>query len=138
MRLPTGLKAILAMGTLICIISAAWAETYKYDVLGRLSSVQFEDGSTKVFTYDPAGNRSSTVSTNPNTVGGSMPCSEITEDPVTWIVEGRLCSSGEGYTPPINHGSTQTFSDYGRFTWRGSATYRCENGERVLVTATCG
>jgi YD repeat-containing protein len=50
--------------TLASILAAAaptapaWAITYEYDVLGRLTKVTYDDGSYVVYAYDAAGNRS--------------------------------------------------------------------------------
>lgn len=37
------------------------AETYSYDVAGRLTGVIYDDGSSIIYTYDPAGNRLSRI-----------------------------------------------------------------------------
>jgi YD repeat-containing protein len=35
----------------------AWAITYQYDALGRITKVTYDDGSSVEYTYDAAGNR---------------------------------------------------------------------------------
>lgn len=39
--------------------------TFTYDVLGRLATISFSNGTSIVFSYDPAGNRTSVVTTCP-------------------------------------------------------------------------
>lgn len=48
--------AIACLAGVLSSNSFASAETYKYDALGRLVSVQSTNGTT-IFNYDPAGNR---------------------------------------------------------------------------------
>lgn len=43
--------------------SAALADTYSYDALGRLISVTFADGSSITYAYDSAGNRATLTQT---------------------------------------------------------------------------
>jgi len=45
------LTALLAAG------SVAFADSYSYDTLGRLTGVLYSDGSSVTYMYDPAGNR---------------------------------------------------------------------------------
>jgi len=35
----------------------AWAVTYEYDALGRVTKVTYDNGSYVIYTYDAAGNR---------------------------------------------------------------------------------
>jgi YD repeat-containing protein len=42
---------------------------YNYDALGRLQSVQYQNGTTVAYTYDPAGNRTQVT----NTPGSGSP-----------------------------------------------------------------
>ncbi len=42
---------------LLSISSATQAETYRYDDIGRLISVTYDDGMSIIYSYDPNGNR---------------------------------------------------------------------------------
>ncbi len=57
------LKTALLIAALAGGIGAgsASAESYEYDVLGRLTKVTFDDGSTITYVYDENGNRVSVV-----------------------------------------------------------------------------
>ncbi len=41
----------------------AWAITYEYDALGRVTKVTYDDGSYVVYAYDAAGNRTLVTAT---------------------------------------------------------------------------
>ena len=41
---------------LVFHITSAYAETYTYDTVGRLTSVTYDDGSSITYNYDNAGN----------------------------------------------------------------------------------
>lgn len=41
----------------------AWADTYTYDSLGRLTGVTYSDGSSITYAYDDAGNRATVTQT---------------------------------------------------------------------------
>lgn len=54
--------------TLILVMSSlsslpAWAITYDYDELGRLTKVTYDDGSYVEYEYDDAGNRTLVTTT---------------------------------------------------------------------------
>lgn len=44
---------------------AAFADTYTYDQYGRLTGVTYSDGSSVIYTYDAAGNRTVVVQSAP-------------------------------------------------------------------------
>ena len=54
--LPVIAATILA-STLLLLPVAVFAESYTYDESGRLTGVTYEDGSSIVYSYDDAGNR---------------------------------------------------------------------------------
>lgn len=51
-----GLSLVGAIGALASV--SAWAMSYEYDALGRVTKVTYDDGSYVVYQYDAAGNRS--------------------------------------------------------------------------------
>lgn len=56
--LPNLATTFLAIGVLLCgaVTSASAATQYTYDDLNRLTKVQYDDGRSITYTYDPAGN----------------------------------------------------------------------------------
>jgi len=56
--------AIMLIGSLATsAFAASDGATYIYDALGRVTQVTFTNGTTTVYTYDSAGNRTSVVTT---------------------------------------------------------------------------
>lgn len=69
-------KTLLCAGAAISLAASAGASsagtfTYEYDALGRLTLVQYPDGSQVSYTYDPAGNRTRLVAVKGG--GGNRP-----------------------------------------------------------------
>ncbi len=58
----TALLASLLGGIALAAAAAPGSATYLYDGLGRLKAVIYEDGTGQSYSYDPAGNRSTSVS----------------------------------------------------------------------------
>jgi YD repeat-containing protein len=64
-------RATLAAWALAMVLGAAAGRSalaadqtiYTYDALGRLQSVQYQNGTTVAYTYDPAGNRTQVANT---------------------------------------------------------------------------
>ena len=56
LRSPRKLLGALCLSLVVVSPAAAGTMTYGYDVLHRLTSVQYPDGSSIAYTYDPAGN----------------------------------------------------------------------------------
>ena len=54
---------IAALMAMLAVYTAALADTYSYDALGRLVSVTFADGSSITYAYDSAGNRTTLTQT---------------------------------------------------------------------------
>jgi YD repeat-containing protein len=53
------MKHLTALAALLCLslgASSALAETYTYDAVGRLTSVSWPGGTTRIYTYDGRGN----------------------------------------------------------------------------------
>lgn len=61
-RLSIGLAASLLAWICSTSVAQAQSATYVYDNLGRLIQVTYDDGSVQAYGYDPAGNRSSSLS----------------------------------------------------------------------------
>jgi len=63
-HLVTAAAAILLIGSLATsALAASDSATYIYDALGRVTQVTFTNGTTTVYTYDSAGNRTNVVTT---------------------------------------------------------------------------
>jgi len=70
-------RAILPLWTVFVVLGisagqsalAADQTIYTYDALGRLQSVQYQNGTTVAYAYDPAGNRTQVT----NTPGSGSP-----------------------------------------------------------------
>jgi len=62
-RLVRTVAAVVALGLALAVASPALAgtTTYKYDALGRVTEVDYPDGSIVYYAYDAAGNRISTT-----------------------------------------------------------------------------
>ena len=58
-----GLATVLLVGTAHPLGAQSDGATYMYDALGRLIQVTYANGTTIVYTYDAAGNRTSVVVT---------------------------------------------------------------------------
>ncbi|MFL6600227.1 MAG: RHS repeat domain-containing protein [Steroidobacteraceae bacterium] len=64
-------RAVVPVWTLLLLGASAGGSafgadqfTYNYDALGRLQSVTYQNGTTVVYTYDPAGNRTQVTNTS--------------------------------------------------------------------------
>lgn len=70
------LKLLVSISTLVLIFvplsGEAGSTSYTYDVLGRVITATFPNGTTVTYTYDSAGNRTS-VSTGGGGGGGNLP-----------------------------------------------------------------
>ena len=58
-RLP-GLRSLAISSGVVAVTLAAapaWAKSYEYDALGRVTKVTYDDGSYVIYAYDAAGNR---------------------------------------------------------------------------------
>jgi len=55
--------ALGAMAITVGAIVSADADTYTYDLLGRLTGVTYSNGSTVTYAYDAAGNRTTVAQT---------------------------------------------------------------------------
>ncbi len=53
---------LIAGAAMVSSAAATDTESYKYDAYGRLTQVTYTDGSCVKYTYDSAGNLTSTVS----------------------------------------------------------------------------
>ncbi len=58
-------RRLLSLAALFCL--PAWADSYTYDSLNRLATVQYENGGSVAYTYDKAGNREHEVESVPAT-----------------------------------------------------------------------
>jgi YD repeat-containing protein len=55
--------ALLLVGSADLVGAQSDGATYAYDALGRLTQVTYTNGTTIVYTYDAAGNRTSVIVT---------------------------------------------------------------------------
>lgn len=56
-------RHLVLIFTLVMVSAPAWAITYEYDALGRVTKVTYDDGSYVIYQYDAAGNRTVVTST---------------------------------------------------------------------------
>jgi YD repeat-containing protein len=57
--------AALTVALTALLGGTAWAMTYEYDALGRLTKITYDNGSYVEYYYDTAGNRNTVVATKP-------------------------------------------------------------------------
>ena len=63
-RVNLGKAALITAAVAVMLAAgsaSAGTTTYKYDALGRVTEVDYADGSIVTYTYDAAGNRTQTV-----------------------------------------------------------------------------
>lgn len=65
MKNTTRRRLLVVIGAALSVFIAgmAVADTYKYDALGRLTNVTYNDGSSITYAYDAAGNRTTLTQT---------------------------------------------------------------------------
>jgi large repetitive protein len=130
--------------------SSAADQTFTYDALGRLTRVEDATGKAVVYTYDPAGNRSSVayggangapvaapdnVSTNAHNALTFDPRNNDSDpdgDPLT-IVSNTPAAHG---AVAINSGQTLTYTPNAGFSGSDSFTYTISDGHSHQATGT--
>lgn len=112
------------ISSLLSSRASAEVAKYTYDALGRVTQVQYSDGSTITYTYDSAGNRTQVVrSSSPPPPPSPPPPSTFTQ---TIQITG---------TAPVN---LRALADVAGFTGAQNATITFEVGNGVTITGAAG
>ena len=131
---------------LLCFGSAAQADTYNYDLLGRLTSVIAANGDRQVFTYDAAGNllsaaNSTTVVSYQLALGSAGTGSGIISSSPSGISCGATCSasftSGSSVTLTATPATGSSFAGWtGACTGTGTCVVNMSTAQSVTATFT--
>lgn len=107
------MTAVLIWAVVGCLTSAsAQSATYSYDALGRLTLVNYSNGSATAYSYDAAGNRTQ-VNTTASNVSASLSASPTTivqsaSTTLTWSTANATSASinnGVGAVTPVAGGT---------------------------------
>jgi len=91
--------AVLLAAVPICFLCTAGSIQYTHDSLNRLASVAYPDGTTILYTYDPAGNRLSQVVSSP-----SIPLPQVGVDKTTLTFSNSATQSAPVQTITVTNG----------------------------------
>lgn len=144
-QLKQTLRGLAAtVGGAALLAGAALAESYTYDTLGRLTRIDFDDGSHVEFTHDDSGNRNQVKAVNdpPTALNDSI----TTNEDVSKTFDPRDNDSDPDYDAMIITGKTNgskgivviepggvdlTYSPYNNANGSDSFTYTISDGSQT-------